>query len=342
MATLEVKDEKGIIQAACGAFARQTGIPVEIIGRRGAHRLAVRAPGARMDLVPEVKAAITPTDVLLPLMRHNQAGKFVLVARGINEHMAEKLRENGIQFMDEAGNAFINRPPLYIFIKGNRTLTLTKAPVIGRAFKQTGIRMLYALLCNPGLENQPYRVIAAKAKVALGMVNWVIGELRSLGFLLMIGEGRKREIRLVNKPRLLERWITAYAEQLRPKLTLGRYQGAAGWWKDVKLDPDRAQWGGEVAAAKLTGHLNPQEITVYTDKEEGLAAVLLPHKLKKDPGGEVELLHRFWRPDVILPIQDVVHPLLVYADLIATGNQRNLEAARMIYDRHIVQLVGEA
>jgi hypothetical protein len=37
----------------------------------------------------------------------------------------------------------------------------------------------------------------------------------------------------------------------------------------------------------------------------------------------------------------MVHPLLVYADLMATGNQRNIETARMIYDQHIIQLVRE-
>ena len=93
-----------------------------------------------------------------------------------------------------------------------------KAPDIGRAFKQTGIRLLYVLLCNPGLENRTYRKIATDTDVALGMVNWVMRELKQLGFLLEVGKGRGREIRLINKERLLERWITAYAEQLRPKL----------------------------------------------------------------------------------------------------------------------------
>lgn len=59
------------------------------------------------------------------------------------------------------------------------------------------------------------------------MVNWVMRELKELGFLLEKGEGRGREIRLIHKERLLERWITAYVEQLRPKLVLGRYQGPA-------------------------------------------------------------------------------------------------------------------
>ena len=330
-----------IIQNTCKAFTRQTGIPVEIIHRKKIIGLKVQAPGVRLDLIPEVKTAITPADALLPLMRHNQAEKHILVTRQVTEVMAEKLRENGIQFMDEAGNAYINHPLLYLFIKGNRNPAKMKAPEIGRTFKQTGIRLLYVLLCNPGLENRTYRKIAAKTDVALGMVNWVMRELKQLGFLLEVGKGRGREIRLINKERLLERWITAYAEQLRPKLLLGRYRGTVGWWKEAKLNPDHAEWGGEVAAAKLTGHLNPQEATIYVDKDK-LADTLIQNKLRTDPEGDVELLNRFWQPDAVARNRDMVHPLLVYADLMLTGNQRNMETARMIYDEHIIKLVREA
>ena len=335
-----VEEEKDIIQNARAAFARQTGMTAEVIGRQDARRLVLRVHGKRLNLVPEVKAALSITNAMLPLIRHNQPQKFILVTRYVTGIMADKLRENGIQFMDEAGNVFINHPPLYIFNRGEKNPALAKVPAVGRAFKQTGIRVLYVLLCNPGVENEPYRTMAAKADVALGMVNWVMQELKELGFLLVMGKRRGRELRLVNKERLLERWVTAYAEQLRPKLVLGRYRGAAGWWKDRELNPERAQWGGEVAAAKLTGHLNPQEITVYADKNN-LAAVLIPNKLQKDPEGDVELLHRFWRAEAIPPNRDMVHPILIYADLMATGNQRNLETARMIYDQHIVQLVRE-
>ncbi|MBU1206499.1 MAG: hypothetical protein KKH04_06175 [Proteobacteria bacterium] len=336
----KIEHEKGILQNACAAFTRMTGLSLEVMGQPDGRRLALQAHGKKVNLVPEVKAMITPTDALLPLIRPNQTKNFILVARQVSGTMADKLRENGIQFMDEAGNAFINQPSLYIFVRGNRDPILKKAPAIGRVFKQTGIRVVYVLLCNPGQENQPYRTIAAKAEVALGMVNWVMQELKELGFLLVVGKGKERKIRLINKERLLERWITAYAEQLRPKLMLGRYRGAAGWWKDASLDPDRALWGGEVAALKLTGHLNPQEITIYLEKEN-LAAFLIEHKLKKDPAGDVEFVHRFWRPDAVPPNRDAVNALLVYADLMATGNQRNLETARMIYDQYLVQLVRE-
>jgi hypothetical protein len=330
-----------IIKSICKAFTRHTGIPVKIIKRKKILGLEVQTLGVKLDLIPEFKSAITPADALLPLMRHNRPDKHILLTQYVMEGMAEKLRENGVQFMDEAGNAYINRPPVYIYIKGKKNPAPIKVPVIGRAFKQTGLRVLYTLLCNPGLENHPYRTIAEKAGVALGMVNWVMRELRQLGFLLEVGKGRGQEIRLINKEQLLERWITAYAEQLRPKLLLGRYRATGGWWKEAKLNPDHANWGGEVAAAKLTDHLNPQEATIYVDKDK-LPDTLIQNKLRADPAGDIELLNRFWQPDAVPPNRDMVHPLLVYADLMLTGNQRNMETARIIYDEHIIKLVREA
>src|SRR5688572_12858425 len=44
----------------------------------------------------------------------------LLVADFINPRMAEKLRAHDVQFIDTTGNAFINTPPVYIYIRGNR------------------------------------------------------------------------------------------------------------------------------------------------------------------------------------------------------------------------------
>ncbi len=57
--------------------------------------------------------------------------------------------------------------------------------------------------------------------------------------------------------------------------------------------------------------------------------------------GEVEILKRFWKPAEPRTRKDVVHPILIYADLLATGNERNIETARIIYEQHIIQLIRE-
>ncbi|MBW2559814.1 MAG: hypothetical protein JRE40_03045, partial [Deltaproteobacteria bacterium] len=122
---------------------------------------------------------------------------------------------------------------------------------------------------------------------------------------------------------------------------LGCYKGEyGGWWQQKRPDPLKEQWGGEVAAAKLTQYLNPQIITIYTTVQQ-LNQLLLEYRLKKDAAGDVEILERFWQPDKTWQYGDLVHPILVYADLLATGNQRNIETAKMIYEQHIIRLVRE-
>jgi hypothetical protein len=221
-------------------------------------------------------------------------------------------------------------------VKGNKADIVKTAP-LKRTFKPAGLKVIYAFLCNPGLENKTYREIAAETGVALGTVDWIMKELKELRFLLDMG---KRGQRLIQKENLLQRWVTAYPEQLRPKLTLGRFRGEYGWWQQKTLDPFKAQWGGEVAAAKLTQYLQPQIITIYATPQE-LDQLLIKNRLKRDQTGDVEILKRFWELAEIRKYEDLVHPILIYADLLATGNERNIETAKMIYDQHIVQLIRE-
>lgn len=68
---------------------------------------------------------------------------------------------------------------------------------------------------------------------------------------------------------------------------------------------------------------------------------LTENRLRKDQTGDVEILKKFWEPPEIWQHEDLVHPILIYADLLATGNERNIETAKMIYDQHIIQLIRE-
>ena len=341
---IHVLNEKEIIEQAIEALNRQTGYKMRY-SQLGSQILLTQRSNCRPGTLSTFSMRrsraeqLVPETLLVLLRRLKRPEEFLLITRQVTAEVADRLRDNGIQFIDDAGNAFINRPPFYLFIKGNRNRDVARPPVIGRAFKQTGLRVLYALLCNPGMENETYRMIAGKADVALGMVNWTMRELRELGFLIEMRTGRIRNGRLTNKGKLLERWITAYAEQLRPKLFLGRYGGAEKWWENAELNPDQGLWGGEVAAARMTGYLKPEDVIIYVTDDP--AKMLAPFRLKKDPEGNVELYTRFWKPGTVAPHGDMVHPLLVYADLVATGNQRNLETARKIYDEHIIQLIRE-
>jgi len=65
-------------------------------------------------------------------------------------------------------------------------------------------------------------------------------------------------------------------------------------------------------------------------------------RLRADVNGDVEILNAFWDETLITGIADVVPPILAYADLMATTDARNLEAARLIYEQHIAPNLSTA
>ena len=281
----------------------------------------------RLTKATELQALIHKDHVPHPLL---------LVTRYINYEAAERLHGRGIQFLDTAGNAFINQPPLYIFVRGNKPEKEELALPAGRLFKGVGLKIVYLLLCKPELADRPYRDLAEMTDVALGTVNGAIAELIQKGFIL---DREKKRKQLLNRKTLLDRWITAYPDYLKPKLLLGRFRGEGDWWKGVHLEPTVAQWGGEVAAAKLTRYLKPGTFTLYADKNR-LTELVVANRLKKDPNGNVEIFERFW-PQYGFGADETVHPILIYADLVALGEQRTMETARMIYEQHLHRHFGQ-
>ena len=160
--------KKYILSSASTAFTRQTGLKLDLA--RGKLVLSTTTPEATLEFEPLVlEGGQFAASAMLALAgKTEKPTELLMVTRQLPAEKAEQFRERGVQFLDEAGNAYINTPPFYIFIKGNKVAGDTKAPAIGRTFKQTGLRVLFALLCNPGLENQPYRTIADKTNGELG------------------------------------------------------------------------------------------------------------------------------------------------------------------------------
>jgi hypothetical protein len=109
------------------------------------------------------------------------------------------------------------------------------------------------------------------------------------------------------------------------------------------LDPERLQqadllhqnayWGGEPAAEKLTRYLKPAQFTIYA--REPIAKLIAAGRMRADPTGNVEILDTFWNFDRDKEFPDVVPPILAYADLLATHDGRDVEAARLIYEQRI-------
>src|SRR4030042_1106416 len=336
--------EQEILRKAQEAFERTTGLIVEfypLIEPGGPDAVIdIKLNEIELHFAVEIKETFTHAMIgpVIQQIRINKE-KIIIVTKYVTPQLADKLKENNVPFIDTAGNTYIKEPPLFIFIKGNRTAEIPIDKLQTRAFRPTGLQVIYTLLCNIKLEEANYREIARFADVALGTVGWVMQDLQKIGFLVDMG---RRGRRLVQKGKLLERWVTAYAEQLRPKKIIGKYDAIdPDFWKYKDLPLEKAYWGGEVAAAKLNKYLKPEIVTIYTINEEALNKYMIENRIRKDPEGKIEIIKTFWGVGQKRPYHHLVHPLLIYADLQATGDPRNIETAEMIYEQEIAGLIRE-
>jgi hypothetical protein len=335
---------------ALGELRKNTGLVAEVVdfevkaldeARDVVYRqdaiIKIQWDDLEYHFVVEIKNTVTRAILGVAIQQLNRVKlkeKGMLVAKYINPQIADELKKMDVPFIDTVGNAYINEPPLYIYLRGNKPEKIDQPK---RTFRPTGLQVIFALLCNPGLEDKPYRDIAEKADVALGTVGEVIDDLKKTGYLIDTGA---RERRLIRKDELLNKWVTTYPEQLRRKKMIGHYKADnRDWWKNADLEEDDALWGGEVAANIMTEYLKPQIITVYAKRP--IANFLFKNKLIKDKKGDIEILERFWKFGQDCLHNNLVPPLLIYTDLMATGDTRNIETARIIYEKELSKYFRE-
>ncbi len=339
-----VTRENDILNQAVEAVRKETNLNIELGPQELAQGdkqidaiLRIDLQGKTTEYWAEVKTTVT--NITIGQIAHQFEGnqtKWLLVTRYVQPQLAKILRDLHIQFIDAVGNIFFNDPPTLIFIRGNKPQPflpiMPEEGILGRA----GTHVIFALLCKRELCNAPYRSIAEQAQVALGTVAGVMKDLIARGFLVETDDTR----RLIRKKELFDKWLTAYAEKLRPKKLIGRYKAIEpDFWQQAEIIRLDAQWGGEVAAYLLTRYLKPEIVTIYTRKP--VHNLTFDLKLRQDKNGDIELRERFWKFDNPELDKTMVPPLLVYADLMATGDPRNIETAKTIYNDYLRRTLVE-
>lgn len=308
--------------------------------------LSVGNGGVLIDYAAEVKSRLTPATHGAVTMQLQQAAAatgqpVLLVTDYLTPPMAQKLRDQKQQFADAAGNVYLEGPGLLVFVTGRKPPNDQLVPHAGKAQTMTGLKVMFALLCDPLLADATQRAIAARAEVALGAVPAVLADLQQTGELLVLGKRR----RLNATKRVLDEWALAYARRLRAK-TLQAIYAVKDFhtWPQWQLDKP-ALWGGEPAANLLVQYLRPGVLTIYADKL--LPTLQAQHAMTKvrmaaENGTTLEWRKPFWGalPAAVHP--HAVPPVLVYADLLATGDARCIETAQMVYDEHLARLFPAA
>jgi hypothetical protein len=306
----------------------------------------------QVDVAIEAKRTVTPATlgaILVQTKAQTLAhGKpVVLVTDYITPPMATRLHEARQQFIDAAGNAYLEAPGWLIYVVGRKAIPTGAPAHAAKAGTPAGLKVLFALLCDPELIDRPQREIAVEANVALGAIPGVLNDLRDQGHVLVMPGTR----RLNANKRLLDEWAMAYARTMRPKTLTAAYNAPTiAEWKAWTMEQGAMWWGGEPAGALLTNHLQPGVLTIYTDKLP--AKFIHERRLTKVPNdyrgrleAMVEVRKPFWGTalqqhyDVMAGPAVTVPPVLVYADLLATGDARCIETAEVLYDKTIAPVL---
>lgn len=255
----------------------------------------------------------------------------LLITEIVYPNIQDELKKRQINYLDTYGNIYIQQEELMLIIQGKKKIK-QENKITGRALNKAGLKFIYYLFTKKNFLEKTYRQMAEICGTALGNINYIIKDLQQKDFLR---KGPKNKYQVVHKDELLNLWVEYYKTKLKPATLLGvfRFQKPEQMkeWKAINITCPETQWGGEPAADILTNFLKPETFTLYTN--ENRTDLIRKLKLIPDKGGNISIYKKFWKE--LNNNYKTVHPILIYADLIALGDPRTDELANMIYDEYI-------
>ena len=307
------------------------------MGSRGEAMLELTTPRGRRRLLVEEKGSHLSQALVRDLIARvssRATTPLILFAPYVSPEMGALLVSRGINFVDRAGNCYLDLGGRYVaHVEGRKLRQSAGAP---GGIRAPGFRLIFAVLVEPDLLNASARDLARVSGVSLGTASNVLRRLEHDRIVVRT----KSKRHLVRRGDLVERWIAGYAEMLRPQLLAGRFQTPD---KDPPSLEDRVAtllgpdgtwaWGGAAAAFRLTKHYRSDETVLHVQA----ASSDLPKRLKAVPhtAGRLILLGVPGPLAFRGKAPHTVHPLLIYTELVLTGSDRAREAASEVRERFL-------
>lgn len=278
---------------------------------------------------------VRPNHIAIFLGRNENEKPLLVAADYITPKSKETLKSNGVNYIDSYGNAYLNREHLKIYIeKGNAKPVYN---VYSEVFTRAGGQILFHLLQNPELINANYEHLAEISCVSLGSVSKTIKGLLKEGYAVKWDKDKKYQ--LIKREEVLEKWVALVNEKILPTHKIGNYRFATSEHYKIKdIGPGlESCWGGEYGAKLISNYLNPEQYSFFTTREK--PDLMRLFKMVPDIEGNIIAYKSFWKPESIklhfTNGETAVNPLLVYTELIYSGNDRNIETAKIIFDEYI-------
>lgn len=287
-----------------------------------------------VDFLCEVKNTVTTATIgniasRLKVLATTEKQPVLLVAKYITPTVIDDLASNGINTLDCAGNCHIryekgNKVIFHLTNKGEKNTFMTEKPY--PVFQEAGLKVIFYLLQDIVNAGKPYREIQIATGVSLGAIKNVFNVLVERNFILLTNSKRI----LKNKNVLFNLWVENYNQVLKPKLLLGKMSFRTNDrrinWSALKL-PEGMYWGGEGGANRIDDYLEPGAFDIYTDIPA--ANLLQTGMVMQNENGEIRIYQKFWKWETD---NQLVPLILIYADLMGSGNSRCIEMAERLLD----------
>lgn len=260
---------------------------------------------------------------------HQQDFPVLLLAGEISAGLMSQLHQDGINVLDAAGNCYIRQEGLMMFCQGRKSELTTGKEIL--SFKEPGLKVLFFILSDLNNVNMPFRDIQAQTGVGLATINKLFTSLKQNGYLFSSSKGRH----LKKLDGLLAIFVDNYCRVIKPKAlmaTMSFVPGIRDTWEKTLL-PQGMQWGGEPGAFVRDRYLLPELWDVYSSVAS--AKLITDHIAVPTRDGEIRVYRKFWMDDLS---EKTAPALIIYADLMGSGDSRCIEAAQRILDHELSYL----
>ena len=205
----------------------------------------------------------------------------------VSPRTAEALRRTGVQYLDYAGNAWVEFGDVLIDVQGRpRPAEVSRsAPVTGNLFSRGRMQVIFALLAWPELWDKPQRDLAHTAGVSLGQAHNTLGAACR-------GRLPRGGHRVGARPHFSTCGPRPSRPASRRHLTLGSYRGEVDTFKPTQ-DEEGVWLSGEQAVVEM---LRPASMTLYVVELDPRLAIV--NRWRSDGEPNVVVRRKFWNaPD---------------------------------------------
>lgn len=258
--------------------------------------------------------------------------RLLVLGPRVTERSAEMFRRLGINYIDSAGNAYLTFDGVHIDVRGRRAHAPAGELRSGanrggvNLFSTKRSQVIFALLTWPELLERPVRELSNAAGASLGQTQETLGLLAHYGFL----DERKRLIP-AHKERLIDQWVAAFPTGLGSE---ARTKPFSGDWQSLDLLETQVFVSGEAAVPEF---LRAETAVLYTD-DSAIELIRAGRWRRNNAQPNILLRRQFWEAPKTADLTNTAPGrgtsaapwLLIYADLLASHDSRQREAAAQL------------